>query len=249
MDIDHTSMCLGKAEPRIDPRTLMMADFIDWSQMTIVPPNIDVTSAVNKPWGMMKNDSEGNCVVAGAGHLIMAWTANASGSAIVVPDADILAAYHAVGGPGDNGLVMLDFLNYWKKTGLAGHKIGGYVAVNPRHHAMRRMAAWLFGGTYSGYALPVSAQGQDLWDVTDPSLTGDSAPGSWGGHCVPEMQVTPDSYGVCTWGMIQPVTYGFCDAYCDESYAVFSEEWLHDGQSIAGFDKAGLLAQLQNVTG
>ncbi|HYB25349.1 MAG TPA: hypothetical protein VEF89_01915 [Solirubrobacteraceae bacterium] len=36
-----------------------------------------------------------------------------------------------------------------------------------------------------GIALPVTAQGQTEWTVVGDGKTGNSAPGSWGGHGIP----------------------------------------------------------------
>jgi hypothetical protein len=44
-------------------------------------------------------------------------------------------------------------------------------------------AIWLFGGAYIGVELPISAQNQDVWDVSaNPGP--DDEPGSWGGHAL-----------------------------------------------------------------
>ena len=91
---------------------------------------------------MMHNDTIGDCTCAAAGHLVMEWTANV-GAETTPADADILAAYSAITGydpktgANDNGAVETDVLNYWRKTGIAGHKIMAYAALEPGNHQPR----------------------------------------------------------------------------------------------------------------
>ena len=68
-------------------------------------------------WGVMANDVIGDCVPACMGHAIEAWTGVASNS-IVIPDADVIAAYSALSGynpntgANDNGVVIGSAMNY-----------------------------------------------------------------------------------------------------------------------------------------
>ena len=84
----------------------------------------------------------------------------------------------------DRGAVELDVLRYWRKTGVGGYKIDAFVALEPKNHLHVQAAVDLFGGSYIGLALPVSAQQQKVWSVPPGGPTGTGAPGSWGGHAV-----------------------------------------------------------------
>src|SRR3954470_12949877 len=136
--VDPRKLKLGKSGARHDPRTLLMASYV----LTTLPPppaQHDLTSKV-KSWGMMENAQIGDCTCAAAGHLIMEWTANAGKKMATPSDKQIVSAYSAVTGynpttgANDNGAVEIDGLNYWRQTGIAGHKIGAYVALEPANH-------------------------------------------------------------------------------------------------------------------
>ena len=43
-----------------------------------------------------------------------------------------------------------------------------------------------------------------------------------------------------------PMTNAFFDAYCDEAYALLSQDWIENsGMSPSGFNLAGLTADMQ----
>jgi hypothetical protein len=144
----------------------------------------------------------------------------------------------------------LDVLQYWQKSGVGGHKIGAYVAVEPGNHDHVRVGIYLFGGLYIGLALPKTIERQRVWSVPPQGPTGEGAPGSLGGHAVPLIGF--DALGlVCiTWGAAQRLTWPFLDAYCDEVWAVLSPDWF-GGQRTApsGFDLRALESDLSALSG
>lgn len=248
MKITHATMCLGKCAPRHDPRTLKLATYLP-KLLPPAPRSRNWTKKVHD-WPMMANNRIGDCVVAGAGHQVQLWTANDGPKEVIIPDKEIIAAYSAVGGydpktgRNDNGLVMLDFLKYWRNVGLAGHKIGAFAQVDVRNLAHLKFCNDAFGGVYVGIALPVTAQRQIIWDVI--KTRGDGRPGSWGGHCVLIAQDTGSLWRNITWGAKKGMTYKFFSAYGDEAWAVISEEWLGaDDKTPSGFNKAALLEDLK----
>jgi hypothetical protein len=136
-------------------------------------------------------------------------------------------------------------LNYWRQNGVGGRdKITAYVSVNPSNIAHVKAAIYLFGGVYTGISLPLTAQTQHEWDVVGDGRTGNSAPGSWGGHAVPYLVYTPTTFGVVTWGDVLSLTTRFHEAYTDELYAVISPQFLKAGESPAGFNLAALQSDL-----
>jgi hypothetical protein len=247
---DLAKLRLGKRAARHDPRTLKLASFL--TPLPTPHPRIDWSLGVND-WGMMKNDALGDCTIATVGHLIQAWTNN-NGAELVLPDSTIVAEYSAVTGyvPGDestdNGAVELDVLNYWRTKGIGGHKIAGYVAVDPKNRDHLRLACDLFGGVYLGVGLPVSAQVQEVWAVPDTGPVGDGSPGSWGGHAIPMVNYGPAGAVVVTWGALKTATWEWLTTYCDEAYACLSEDWVEPGkQAPSGLDLAGLQAALKAI--
>lgn len=126
--------------------------------------------------------------------------------ALAIPDSTILQYYEQWDGYNpaepctDQGGVEIQVLNDWRQQGFAGHTLDAYVAIDlgtgrqalgirslapgtPCPAPDIATAIWLFGGAYIGVELPITAQTQDVWDVTnedDPA----AAPGTWGGHAV-----------------------------------------------------------------
>jgi hypothetical protein len=256
---------LGKLAPRIDKRTLRMSKYIikppapqaqSWTAM----PEKDFAT----PWPMFLNDNLGDCVIAASGHMITGWTANA-GKPYMPSDDQIEIAYEKVGGyiPGrpdtDNGCVMLDALNYWRKTGIAGHQIQAFVSIDPLKGSWTKStwnsqeimdAVWLFGTAYIGLALPNTAQGMSQWTVDPggPFGSANAAAGSWGGHCVPIVAYSPAGLTVITWGAPLHMSWNFMRWYMDEAYGVLSQDWIEaNGQAPDNFNLAQLEADLISV--
>lgn len=241
---------LGKKAPRFDKRTLRLSKYI--KALPPPPVSVDFTAKVTRPWGMMLNDSLGDCVCAAAGHMIEQWTFEA-GKGIIPTDAEILRAYEVIGGyvPGDpstdNGCDMLTALKTWRKSGIAGHKIGAFVALERGNVEEMHQAVALFGNAYIGVALPLDAQEEATWHIE--TETGNGTPGSWGGHAVPVMAYDPTIDTVISWGAKLNMTPGWYSFYSDEAYAVLSQDWIDgQGESPSGFDLAQLQADLQEVT-
>ena len=243
---------LGKKAKRIDPRTFKLSKYL---KPRLPQPPAETSYVVDVPsWPMDLNDQIGDCVVAAMAHMIQQWTFYTKGvSGMVVPtDADVLAAYEAISGyvPGDpstdTGCDMLTALNYWRNTGLAGHKIAGYVAVDPTNLLEVRQSIWLFGNLFTGLALPVFVEGASDWTVPDGGIFGNAGqPGSWGGHCVPAMAESPETLTCVTWGERLKMSHNFFTDYCDEAYAVLSTDWLNSSQlARSGFNMAQLRADI-----
>lgn len=224
---------LGKLAPKRDPRTLKLASYLFFPTF---PESIQWSKKASSNWGMMMNDKIGCCTCATAAHMIQGWTANAN-KQITIDDKDVVAAYSAVSGydaktgENDHGCVEIDVLNYWRKQGIGNHLIEAYVSVNVRNINHVKGAIYLFGGIYAGIALPVSAQDQDVWDVT----YNDSDPGSWGGHAVPIIDYDQRGLTCITWGEAKRMTWDFFTKYCDESYAIISPDFFLENRAPNGF--------------
>jgi hypothetical protein len=247
--VDLKSVRLGKKEKRVDRRTLKLANYL--SSLPPVPTSVDYSGKVSS-WPVYLNDSLGDCTIAAAGHMIEQWTAN-SGAQATPQDSDILSAYEAITGytPGnpstDSGAVELDVLNYWRNTGIAGHKIGAFTEVPPKMTDHVKAAAYLFGGLYIGIQLPVSAQTQGVWDVVSGP---DSEPGSWGGHAVEICSLDANALTCITWGQKRRMTWAFWNAYVDEAYAIISQDFMEgNGETPDGFDLEMLTSDLAQCSG
>ena len=256
---------LGKRAQEIDPRTLKLADYLTPPEPIPLPPRkADYLSPV-KNWPMFMNDTIGDCTIAAPGHMIQEWTTVSGQNTVTLTDADILAAYEVVGGyvPGDpttdNGCVLMDVLRYWRGTGIGGHKITAFVAVDITNRVEVRQAIYLFGNVLLGLGLPITSQNPDTraglpcWDVPAYGAVRNGSPWSWGGHCVPVGQYSADPKGfrgleVVTWGQVYQMTWAFLEAYADEAYVVLSPDWINqEGKSPTGFNLDQLMADLNAI--
>lgn len=228
---DHSKMRLGRKAVVRDSRTLRLARYLA-KDLAPPPPAVDWTKGQND-WGMMLNDQLGCCTIAGAAHAVQVWSKNAN-TEVTISDPQVLNTYAAWDGyvPGkpetDNGGIELDVLTDWRNQTFNGHALKGFAAVSPHNLNEVRTAIQLFGGAYIGLSLPLSAQTQDTWDFTG-NFAGDSAIGSWGGHCVFVAAYDPNGFTCITWGALKKMTTAFWLNYCDEAYALFGEDWINAG--------------------
>lgn len=149
METDHSKMKLGKLNPVHDSDTPQLANYLNLHTLPAAPEQYSYTGDIST-WGMMDNDKIGNCTCAAAGHLIMEWTAS-NGKMVTPTDADIINAYAAITGynpatgANDGGAGVKEALNYWRKNGIAGHRIMGYAALEPQNHQHVMQSVYLFG--------------------------------------------------------------------------------------------------------
>jgi len=249
---------LGKLPKRDDDRTLLLATYLTPVAPT-PPPAVDYGAAVAE-WGMLGNDTVGDCALAGQAHADMLWAANAEHLQLPITTAMVLRAYSALtgydpaaGGPGgnptDRGTVLLDALKYWRKRGIDRQTIKAFVEVDPRSIEHAKLAIDLFGCLYVGVELPdaVLPEGPGAlpaWTVT-PDGSPRRAPNPHNGHCVVYAGYDAAGPTVVTWGTTVKASWAFHEAYCDELYAMLSPAWLrHDPP---GIDVATLTADLDLV--
>lgn len=245
---------LGRKAVLTDSRTLKLKHYLARPGLPLPPPPAEVSWVTKVPdWPLFMNDELGDCVIAAMAHMTEQWSFYAKGQEAPISDAQVLHAYEDVGGyvPGDpntdNGVIILNAMNYWRKIGLAGHKIAAFVAVDFTNLREIFQAVELFGSVMVGMGLPISAQGQTAWTVADggPLGTPEAAPSSWGGHCVPIVAGSPKTLTCITWGERLKMSHNFFADYCDEAYVVLSEEWINrQSASPGGFNLAGLQADL-----
>jgi hypothetical protein len=190
--------------------------------------------------------------------MIQNWTANAAAE-VTVPDASVLSFYeHFVGTPPppDKGCDMLSVLRYWRKAGIDSHEVLAFTSIDLQNQAQAQSACWLFGSIYIGVALPDFTVPPNVdpltipWVVPPGGPVGNAAPNQNNGHCIPAVSYDADNLYVVTWGQIKAMSWGFYNAYADESFAVISEDFIEaNGLNPAGFDLNALKADLKEITG
>lgn len=205
--------------------------------------------------GNMGNDKLGDCTCAAVGHAIQTWTSLTQPTETVISDQQIIELYSAACGyvPGDQytdqGGVASEVLRYWYNHPIDGHHaLSGFAGIRPGNRATTRDAIYLFGVAYIGIQLPLAAQ-KDIWDVSpDIALTGEHAPGSWGGHAIPLVAYDQDSLTCITWGKLKTMSWSFLDAYMDEGYGLLSKDWIDSsGHAPPGFDFDQLSLDMQSI--
>jgi hypothetical protein len=239
-----------------DPRTFKLGPLL---LERITPPKTFHIGHTLTEFPMFGNDDYGDCTCAAHANRIIVQQYNSQQSReIPVTTDQVLKVYSAVTGfrkedpSTDNGAYCLDVLNYMRRVGMgvendySTHNIWAYASVNYKSHTEVKLASYLFGGVYVGAGLPVSAQRQDVWDVTSGS---DAEWGSWGGHAMHTVGYDEQGPIFITWGALQHATWAWWDKYVDETYAVFSEDWIRSSGKTtnAKLDVEQLKTQLANL--
>lgn len=247
--VDHSKMKLGRKAVKTDSRTLQLGKYLT-PGLPPPPPTADWTKGVTS-WGMMLNNSLGDCTIAGVAHAVQVWTEN-SGTIKTVPDSTVESYYEKWDGyvPGnpstDKGGVELDVLNDWKKQGFAGNALAAFADPKVANLDEIRQSIALFGGVYIGMSLPITAQTQAVWDVV-PKGGAKAKPGSWGGHCVFVPKYDQKTFTCITWGELKTMTVAFWNKYCDEAHTLLSPVWLSAKGSPSGFNMAQLQTDLSLI--
>lgn len=227
---------LGKKDYKFDKRTLRMANFMRVERIA-APPTFDLDKKRAPfplgPWG---NDAWGNCVVAGRANHLLRFERIEARRTLKLRDDQVITKYKELSGamsPGDahdEGLVVLDTLNDWRRNGwnlsfgntTRNYSVAAFAEIDPYDPQLVRDAIYLFHGVQLGFSLPRSAMEQTrhgYWDVVKPdsSLT---EPGSWGGHLVYAKRYDEENVYVLSWGIEVKVSNAFMDEYCDEAWGV-----------------------------
>ncbi len=221
----------------------------------VAPPISDWMTKVTQ-WPMYDNDRYGCCVWATIGHQIQALSAYGLGTIITVTDDDVIKGYEDVTGfdpkkpSTDQGTVVQDALGYWRKTGIAGHKILAFAQVNHRNRAECEAAANVFGNLHVGINFPNSAMDQFNRGMTWDVVYNDG--GIDGGHAIMigAYNHANKLWDPVTWARRIHMTQAFWDRYVDEAWVVVAPEWLDaTGHSPEGVDLYGLGQDLSDLTG
>jgi hypothetical protein len=244
---------LGKKARRVDPRTLPYSRYMTKLSLSNIPAAVNWNPR-NINFGLLGNGDAGDCVEAqfcnylgyvglDAGHPFSPTPANATGAYSAI------TGYNSSNPDSDRGTDMMTANNYWRKTGIAGHKLFCFTGLNITDTIQLRHAVALTGPTSIGIQLPLSAQAQtgpgQLWTVAKGS---ESVAGSWGGHCVAVTGYTLHYVQIETWGFTQLLDWNFFLTYVDEGYAFLSTPWIKkSGFSPSGLHWGALLADMASL--
>jgi len=246
-------MKLGKLPPKFHPKTLLLEKY---TTPTALPPPPKKTYWEYKvrpdSWPMYANDRIGDCTVAAIAHMIQNFTAHSGGMVTPLEDEVVstyshLSGYDPKTGANDNGLAIVDVLNFWRTTGLSGSRIVGWAKVDHTSLDAVRQAIWLFGGVDVGANLPLNSESQfenrEVWHVD--SRNDDPI----GGHSFPLFGYGRDGFTGNTWGQLQSMLVSWFEKYVDEAYAVVTPDWIVRATSLSpsGLNLDELLRDLSMV--
>lgn len=246
---------LGKLEATVDHRDLLFGEYLIKHQLPPMPAEFGWEHMVGD-WGMLGNDNAGDCVFAGADHETMLWNAAAGhpvefSEQTALDDYGDVTGYNPETGENDNGTYTREAMKFRQEIGVvdvAGnrHKIGAYVALEPGNWEQMREALFIFGVVGIGIEFPDTAMSQfnrgKAWHVQHGATIE-------GGHYIPLVGFRHSDPICVTWGRLQKMSKHFYQKYCDEAWAMLSDEMLTDGKSIGGFDLATLQADLAALKG
>jgi hypothetical protein len=248
---------LGKKPARPEAVALKFGAYFKSAELPAVPPVFGHPWLIQY-WGMLGNDSVGDCVWAAAAHETMMLRADAGEMVPLFTNRVVLSDYSAVAGydpsdpATDQGTDMQEAAQYRQKTGVLDasgnrHKIEIYTALKAGDLDELAQAVYLNGAVSVGVQLPDSAEDQfdhaEPWDVV-------SGTNIVGGHCISCIgRNSRGDFLFVSWGRLQSATQAWVRQYMDEGICYVSPERLNaKGLSPQGFDGAALLADFRTVT-
>jgi hypothetical protein len=224
----------GRQARKFDPRVKHLgAVLAQHPALPAVPAEANWTHGI-KDFGMMLNDTLGDCTCAAVFHARQIWTANTAVES-TEPDAMVLKLYEKACGYNpadpntDGGGVEQHVLSYLYNTGVpladgTVDKILGYVEVNVQNHTEVKITINEFGLAYIGISVPNS-----IYDASgEPLQVWDYVPGSdiEGGHAIILVGYDPTGLTFISWGGLYKMTWAFFDNYCEEAYAIVDKNWI-----------------------
>jgi hypothetical protein len=223
---------LGRKEPTDEQRkkTLPLRNFLNLAARPVPPTDDYASKAQEALTKMMNNDAEGCCVITDLAKRFGIFNAYRPGGKILVAtDKEVSAFYHAVGGPGDNGLVMVEAWDFCIKHGMkiggTPHFMEGYASVDVTDDALVDAATHWFGGLSLGVALTrqqyMHAEDTDTWDIDGTNVVG--------GHAIPMTTRDSSRCKIATWARQPHITRRLLRSrgWCDEAYVLLGPEWFN----------------------
>ncbi len=255
--INFSKIKFGRRPLLQDERTFELAGYINDENLPPIPKMHHWGKKIGKDkWGVMGNFRTNLCTCAAAGHMIMTWTSN-TGRLKRPNDKDIMKAYCDLTDyvpetdENDEGVEALKVLKYWRKTGIAGHKIVAFARLQDKNREQLLKTIYLFGGCYVGLNLPKSAERQynttKKWTIPRTGKKKDAKKGSWFGHMVQVTGYKNEELRIVTWGQEMIMTIDFWEAYAEESYAVFSETFIRHDKTPTGIAVDILLNDIESL--
>ena len=248
---------LGKLPAKVDARTIKLSQILKVKLLPDLPEQFSVDYSLGGIYDnrMFLNNKYGNCVIAMQAHHILRFEKFEQKKNITIADKEVEAEYFRQTGGLDSGLVELNSLKEWRKTGwVAGgnvHNIYAFASVEWQNHTEVKHCIHLLGGLDFGMKIYQRDEEQfkagEIWTLE--TSNGDYL----GGHAVYLFRyqdiVSVNNNGITcmTWGGWQFMTWDFWDDRVDEAYGIVDnrDNWLED--SPVDVEKLGGI--LKEITG
>lgn len=241
---------LGKLPAKRDIRTYKLTAPISRGRIQ-APPTWNWGVGIR--YDMNGNDQYGDCAFATRTALLLTWTTHAQ-APIRLTEAQTLADYaKATGfnpetGANDNGTVLLDALNMWRREGFnrngqTDDYLTCYGLVDHKDHDAVKRAIYTLGGLYLGIQVPKYIM--DLSGDWNYEPTADWT--NVGGHCIAAVGYTDYGPIIYTWGATRRMSWQLWDTIVDECYGLVSlqDQVGINGRSPLGLDIKALVSELR----
>lgn len=246
---------MGKRPARKDYRIARLSRY---APLLPAPPRSANYYSEITAWGMLGNDTAGDCIVAAVDHGIYQERTYANPDSVIVPPttAEAITTYSAVGGyvPGnpatDQGLYMLGnggMMEYWAKNGIICGGIlnrpAAYTQITQPNIVEWEQAVAIYGSLLLGLQLPENI------------VSGEEPPAIWrnwrgpvaGGHEIIAVGYSKPGketlFDIISWGRRFQADGAFLQHCVDEAVAVANAAFI----GASGTDPGGLtLAMLES---
>lgn len=227
-----------------------LSDYLDLGVLAgSLPDKVDWAAKAQASISRMYlNDKYGDCVIAGKYHAHGVWTGNDANAVAVGTDQEVYQTYQSWCGPGDNGCVITEVLDYCKSQGIpmngTRHTIAGYADCDHTNKDLVKAAIYLFGCLSLGINLPEDWTDNAVWDVTNSRVVG--------GHDVTTIGYDATGVQISSWGKVYTITWAAFTSkkWLEECWVLLSEDWTNaDKKAPNGVDLATLQADLQKIGG
>lgn len=223
---DVPSLKLGLNPAKFDARTPSLIKIVQDFKLKI-PPTVARMKNVTQPWGMMGNDTYGDCDWAMWAHSLITMDADQTGKVpLQIHEDTVTAAYLRYTGGGDNGTNMLDSTNLrlhnvWANYGQSVADFFVGLDLGSHLEASVKASVYLVGSASLGVGLPLALQKTPYdWAGTPNPRDPNWKPGSWGGHAVAAYDYDAHGVTIVTWGKPCKVSWPMLKYIMSEGYAV-----------------------------
>jgi hypothetical protein len=200
------------------------------------------------PWGMLMNDTLGDCGVAGLEHGFMA-DASITGITETPATAQQAGEYYLTYDNGqDEGVVLSAYLGYVRQKGYYGRTVSAYAPVGVHDIPSMQFCIDAYGFSYTGInvtqAMMNAVQSAPSgWSWTSQDAAGEPI----GGHCIPVIGYSDTSLFAVTWGQVIAISYPAWHRIATEAWSVLSGELVAKGGDNRGINLAALQSDLDRL--